>query len=96
MKPVFDDIWATRGSAYVNNLWHYLASDSALRETVWRDVKAVMATPGTLDTLTKALIYAAVSIANSCPVDPDRRTFRQITPGVKKMAAARPATPRSQ
>jgi AhpD family alkylhydroperoxidase len=34
---------------------------------VWADVKAVMATPGELDRLTKELIYMAVSIANSCP-----------------------------
>lgn len=67
VKAVFDDIRATRGSDFINNLWHYLAFDPALLESVWRDVKAVIATPGTLDPLTKELIYAAVSIANSCP-----------------------------
>ena len=67
VKAVFDDIRATRGSDFINNLWHYLAFDSNLLEVTWRDVKAVMATPGTLDPLTKELIYAAVSIANSCP-----------------------------
>lgn len=66
IKAVFDDIRATRGSDDINNLWHYLAFDPALLEATWRDVKAVMATPSTLDPLTKELIYAAVSIANGC------------------------------
>ena len=42
VKAVFDDIRATRGSDFVNNLWRYLAFDPALLEEVWRDVKAVM------------------------------------------------------
>jgi len=66
VKAVFDDIRATRGSDFINNLWHYLAFNPELLETTWRDVKAVMATPSSLDPMTKELIYAAVSIANSC------------------------------
>ena len=66
VKAVFDDIKATRGNDFINNLWHYLAFDPALLETIWRDVKSVMATPSSLDPMTKELIYAAVSIANSC------------------------------
>jgi len=66
VKAVFDDIRATRGSDFINNLWHYLAFDESLLENTWRDVKAVMATPSKLDPMTKELIYAAVSIANSC------------------------------
>ncbi|MEC8744978.1 MAG: carboxymuconolactone decarboxylase family protein [Pseudomonadota bacterium] len=66
VKAVFDDIRSTRGSNFINNLWHYLAFDPALLETTWRDVKTVMATPSSLDPMTKELIYAAVSIANSC------------------------------
>ncbi len=67
VKAVFDDIRATRGSDFINNLWHYLAFDPALLESVWGEVKEVMATPSTLDPMTKELIYAAVSIANACP-----------------------------
>ena len=67
VKAVFDDIRATRGSDFINNLWHYLAFDPDLLETIWRDVKTVMATPSSLDPMTKELIYAAVSIANNCP-----------------------------
>jgi AhpD family alkylhydroperoxidase len=66
VKVIFDDIRATRGSNFINNLWHYLAFDVDLLEATWRDVKAVMATPSSLDPMTKELIYAAVSIANSC------------------------------
>jgi AhpD family alkylhydroperoxidase len=37
-----------------------------LLENTWNDVKSVMARPSHLDPMTKELIYAAVSIANSC------------------------------
>ena len=66
VKSVFDDIRTTRGSNFINNLWHYLAFDPALLETTWHDVKSVMAKSSHLDPMTKELIYAAVSIANSC------------------------------
>ena len=66
VKAVFDDIRATRGSNFINNLWYYLAFDVGLLENTWRDVKVVMAKPSHLDPMTKELIYAAVSIANSC------------------------------
>ena len=66
VKSVFDDIRKTRGSDFINNLWYYLSFDPALLETTWNDVKSVMAKPSHLDPITKELIYAAVSIANSC------------------------------
>ena len=66
VRAVFDDIRATRGGAFVNNLWHCLAFDPALLERTWAEVKAVMATPSTLDPLTKEMIYIAVSVANAC------------------------------
>ena len=66
VKSVFDDIRKTRGSDFINNLWYYLSFDPALLETTWNDVKSVMAKQSHLDPMTKELIYAAVSIANSC------------------------------
>ena len=66
VKSVFDDIRETRGSDFINNLWYYLSFDPALLETTWNEVKSVMAKPSHLDPMTKELIYAAVSIANSC------------------------------
>ena len=66
VKSVFDDIRATRGNDFINNLWYYLAFNPELLENTWRDVKEVMAKPSHLDPMTKELIYTAVSIANSC------------------------------
>ena len=66
VKSVFDDIRVTRGSDFINNLWHYLAFNPGLLERTWRDVKEVMAKPSHLDPMTKELIYVAISISNSC------------------------------
>ena len=66
VKSVFDDIRATRGNDFINNLWYYLAFNPELLEKTWRDVKEVMAKPSHLDSMTKELIYAAVSISNNC------------------------------
>ena len=64
-RAVFDDIRATRGSHYVNNIWRALANDPAQLESTWGEVKRVMA-PGAIDALTKELVYIAVSAANNC------------------------------
>ena len=66
VRAVFADIRTTRGSEFINNFWRGLAHDPALLERTWTGLKAVMG-PGTLDPLTKELIYIAVSIANGCP-----------------------------
>ncbi|MCL5776387.1 carboxymuconolactone decarboxylase family protein [Limibaculum sp. FT325] len=64
---VFADIRATRGSDFVNNFWRSLAAlDDALLERVWGQLKAVMAAPGTLDPVTREMIYIAVSVTNGC------------------------------
>ncbi|MEZ5650097.1 MAG: carboxymuconolactone decarboxylase family protein [Burkholderiaceae bacterium] len=66
VKAVFDDIRATRGTDYVNNLWRYLAYDPALLERTWTDIKEIMATPSSLPPMVKEMLYMAVSVANSC------------------------------
>ena len=66
VKAVFEDIRATRKSDFVNNFWRALANQPDLLERTWASVKQVMIEPGTLDPLTKELIYIAVSTANSC------------------------------
>ena len=66
VKAVFDDIRATRKTAFVNNLWRALAFDPPLLQRTWSEVKALMAAPTLLDPLTKEMLYIAVSIANSC------------------------------
>ena len=66
VKAVFDDIRATRQSDFVNNFWRALANQPKLLERTWASIKQVMLTPGTLDPLTKELVYIAVSTMNSC------------------------------
>lgn len=66
VRAVFEDIRATRHTDFINQMWRQLAFDPALLERTWAEVKAVMATPSTLDPLTKELIYIAVSITNGC------------------------------
>ena len=65
-KAVFDDIRATRGSDFVNNIWRALAFDPPLLKRTWEGLKAVMAQPGALDPKTREMIYVAVSISNAC------------------------------
>ena len=66
VRAVFDDIRATRKTTFINNFWRALAFDATLLDATWREVKALMATPTTLDPLTKELLYVAVSIVNGC------------------------------
>jgi AhpD family alkylhydroperoxidase len=65
VRAVFDDIKRTRKVDDVNNLWKYLARDPATLRRTWESVKEVMA-PGALDTVTKEMIYLAVSVTNGC------------------------------
>src|SRR6204780_912066 len=57
---------ATRQTDYINNFWKALAHDPATLKRTWESIKQVMA-PGTLDPLTKEMIYLAVSATNQCP-----------------------------
>lgn len=65
-KAVFDDIRATRGSDFVNNVWRALAYDPPLLKRTWEGLKEVMMKPGALDPVMREMIYIAVSTANSC------------------------------
>lgn len=65
VRAVYDDIMATRNVDSVNNFWKALANDPDNLKRVWDNVKSVMG-PGTLDPLTKELIYVAVSVTNNC------------------------------
>jgi AhpD family alkylhydroperoxidase len=66
VKSVFEDIRSTRNSDFVNNFWRALANQPPLLERTWSSVKEVMIAPGTLDPLTRELVYIAVSTANGC------------------------------
>lgn len=66
VKAVFDDIMATRGTDWVNNVWKALANNPDQLERFWARVKTVMGTPSRLDPMVKELIYLAVSMSNAC------------------------------
>lgn len=66
VKAIFDDIRATRGSDFVNNIWRALASDPSGLKRTWESVKTLMTVPGALDPKTREMIYIAVSAANAC------------------------------
>lgn len=66
VRSVYDDIRVTRQTDYINNFWKALAHDPATLRRTWESVKQIMA-PGTLDPLTKEMIYLAVSATNQCP-----------------------------
>ena len=65
VREVYDDIMATRKINWVNNFWKALAVQPELLQRTWNGVKQVMA-PGTIDALTKEMIYVAVSVTNGC------------------------------
>jgi AhpD family alkylhydroperoxidase len=65
VRAVYDDIMATRKTDWVNNFWKVLAHDPPTLQRIWSNIKQVMG-PGSLDPLTKELLYVAVSASNSC------------------------------
>ncbi len=65
VRAVYDDIMATRQTDYINNFWKALAHDPATLKRTWESIKQIMA-PGALDSLTKEMIYLAVSASNQC------------------------------
>lgn len=65
VRAVYDDIMATRKIEWINNFWKALAHEPATLRRTWESIKQVMA-PGSLDSLTKELIYIAVSATNQC------------------------------
>ena len=65
VRAVYDDIMATRKTDWVNNFWKVLAHDPATLRRVWNNIKQVMG-PGTIDPLTKEMLYLAVSASNGC------------------------------
>jgi len=65
VRAVYDDIMATRKTDWINNFWKALAHDPATLRRTWESIKEVMA-PGSIDTLTKEMIYLAVSASNQC------------------------------
>jgi AhpD family alkylhydroperoxidase len=65
VRAVYDDIMATRKTDYINNFWKALAHDPATLKRTWESIKQIMA-PGALDSLTKEMLYVAISATNQC------------------------------
>lgn len=65
VRAVYDDMRAVRKTEYINDIWKVLANDPVLLERCWTQVRDVMRA-GALDSLTKELIYVAVSMTNDC------------------------------
>ena len=65
VRAVYDDIMKVRKTDWINNFWKALARDPATLKRTWESIKQIMA-PGALDSLTKELIYVAVSATNQC------------------------------
>ena len=65
VKSVYDDIMSVRKSDWVNNFWKALANQPGLLKDTWNTIKSVMA-PGSIDPLTKEMVYIAISASNSC------------------------------
>jgi AhpD family alkylhydroperoxidase len=64
-RAVFDDIRAVRRTDFINNFWRALAHDPVTLKRTWESLKQVMG-PGTINPLTKEMIYVAVSVAHGC------------------------------
>jgi AhpD family alkylhydroperoxidase len=65
VRAVYDDIRNVRQTDFINNFWKGLANNPAQLRRTWEQIKTVMA-PGSIDAVTKEMIYVAVSVANSC------------------------------
>ena len=65
VRAVYDDIMTSRKVDWITNFWKALASDPVTLKRTWDSVKQVME-PGSLDALTKEMIYIAVSVTNNC------------------------------
>ena len=65
VKKVFDNIKKERKIKKIPNFWKTIANDPETLERTWTSLKEIMK-KGSLDPLTKEMIYIAVSMTNSC------------------------------
>ena len=65
VKEIYDDIKDKRQITEVPNFWKSLANNPETLERTWSNLQQIMK-KGSLDPITKELIYVAVSITNSC------------------------------
>ena len=65
VKKIFNTIKKERKIKFIPNFWKTIATDPDTLERTWTSLNQVMK-KGALDSLTKELIYIAVSMTNSC------------------------------
>ena len=65
VKKIFEEIKKVRKIDEIPNFWKTIANDPETLERTWNSLQQVMG-KGSLDPLTKELIYVAVSMTNSC------------------------------
>ena len=74
VKKIFNDIKKTRNIKKLPNFWKSIANNPDTLERTWNNLKQIMK-KGSLDPVTKELIYVAVSITNSCEYCIKSHTF---------------------
>ena len=74
IKRIFNEIKKTRKISKIPNFWKSIAHNPQLLERTWNNLKQIMK-DGALDSVTKELIYVAVSITNSCSYCTRSHTF---------------------
>ena len=74
VKRIFNEIKKTRKITKIPNFWKSIAHNPQLLERTWNNLKQIMK-DGALDSVTKELIYVAVSITNSCSYCTRSHTF---------------------
>ena len=74
VKKIFNEIKLSRKINKIPNFWRSLANNPDNLERTWNNLKQIMK-DGALDSVTKELIYVAVSITNSCSYCTRSHTF---------------------
>ena len=65
VKKIFNEIKTKRQISKIPNFWKTIANDPNTLERTWESLQQVMQ-KGSLNPLTKEMIYIAVSMTNSC------------------------------
>ena len=65
VKKIYNEIKKIRKITKIPNFWKTIANDPDTLERTWNSLQQVMK-KGSLDPLTKEMIYVAVSMTNSC------------------------------
>ena len=65
VKKIYNEIKEIRKITKIPNFWKTIANDPNTLERTWNSLQQVMK-KGSIDPLTKEMIYVAVSMTNSC------------------------------